>query len=103
MIKQGDSYEVKIQVKNAGTLLDLNSVEVVEVVLGDLVKTYPDVVQYDKGAQCFLFPLSQAESLAFKPGKTVTFDLRVKFKSGDVTGIEPQRIDVVKSMSKAVL
>lgn len=103
MIKQGDSYEIKIQVQNAEMSLNLDSVEVVEIVLGDLIKTYPDEVKYDKETGYFLFPLSQTESLVFSPGKTVAFDLRVKFNSGDVVGIKPRRIDVIKSMSKAVL
>ncbi len=103
MIKQGDAYNLKIKVSNSNYKLNIDDVDVVEVFLGDMIKTYPGVVTYDEEEDVFLFPLTQNESLMFKPGKTVTFDLRVKFKSGEVTGIQPQKIDVVKSMSKAVL
>lgn len=103
MIKQGDSYNIKIEIKNGGLPLDMESVELVEIFLGGLIKTYPEDVQYDEESGQFLFPLEQTESHMFKPGKTVTLDIRVKFKSGDVVGIEPQRIDVIKSMSKDVL
>lgn len=103
MIKQGDSYPLKIKVQNDGMPLNIESVDTVEIFIGDIIKTYPDTVTYNKDTYEFSFPLTQNETHIFKPGKTVTFDLRVKFKSGDVTGITPQRIDVVKAMSKAVL
>lgn len=103
MIKQGDAYNLKIKVSNSNYKLNIDDVDVVEVFLGDMIKTYPGVVTYDEEEDVFLFPLTQSESLMFKPGKTVTFDLRVKFNSGEVTGIQPQKIDVIKSMSKAVL
>lgn len=103
MIKQGDAYNLKIKISDSNYKLNIDDVETVEIFIGDMIKTYPGVVTYDEEEDVFLFPLTQSESFMFKPGKTVTFDLRVKFTSGDVTGIQPQKIDVIKSMSKAVL
>lgn len=103
MIKQGDAYNLEVKVSNSNYQLNMDDVDKVEIFIGDMIKTCPGDVTYDAERDLFLFPLSQGESFMFKPGKTVTFDVRVKFKSGEVTGIQPQKIDVIRSMSKAVL
>lgn len=103
MIKQGDSYNLEIKVSNSNYQLNIDDVDKVEVFLGDMIKTYPGDVTYDEDRDLFLFPLSQEESFMFKPGKTVTFDVRVRFQSGEVSGTQPQKVDVIRSMSKAVL
>ena len=112
MIKQGDAYNLEVKVTNSNYQLNLDDVDKVEIFIGDMIKTYfigdmiktyPGDVTYDEEKEVFLFPLSQGESFMFKPGKTVTYDVRVRFKSGEVTGTQPQKVDVIRSMSKAVL
>lgn len=103
MIKQGDAYNLEVKVTNSNYQLNLDDVDKVEIFIGDMIKTYPGDVTYDEEKEVFLFPLFQGESFMFKPGKTVTYDVRVRFKSGEVTGTQPQKVDVIRSMSKAVL
>lgn len=103
MIKQGDAYNLRIKINSGDGPLDMAEVETVEIVVGSLTKTWPDVVDYDAETGAFLFPLAQEESLQFRAGIAVRFDVRVKFQTGDVVGIKPQRIDVIEALSKEVL
>lgn len=103
MIKQGDEYFLRVKIKSGDVYVTDEDVEKVEIAVCGVIKTYPDEVEWDAKTGEFLYPVKQEESLKFRPDATVPLDLRVKFKSGDVCGIIPQKINVVRSESKAVL
>ena len=97
---QGDSYKIDIDIKNAGEALDINDVDKVEIVLQNIIKTYPQGgVTYSDGT--FHFPLTQQETMKLSP--SCLMQVRVKFVSGDVIGSEIQNIEVKRSISKVVL
>ncbi|MDO4280805.1 MAG: hypothetical protein Q4C56_04160 [Peptococcaceae bacterium] len=108
MIKQGDQYALGIRLTAEGEALDISAIADVEICLGTLVKHWraegASEVQHDAEASVFYFPLSQAETFAFKKlGRKVPLDIRVKYTTGDVVGIRPQKIDVIESISKEVI
>lgn len=96
---QGDSYSIDITIENEGKPLDISEIELVEITLLNLTKTYPEEVSFSDGA--FHFPLSQEETMNLPP--LCPMQVRVKFTSGDVIGSEIQKIDVQRVLSKAVL
>lgn len=97
---QGDSYSIDITIENEGKPLDISEIELVEITLLNLTKTYPEEVSFSDGA--FHFPLSQEETMRLAP-LLCPMQVRVKFTSGDVIGSEIQKIDVQRVLSKAVL
>ena len=97
---QGDSYSIDITIENEGKPLDISEIELVEITLLNLTKTYPEEVSFSDGA--FHFPLSQEETMRLVP-PLCPMQVRVKFTSGDVIGSEIQKIDVQRVLSKAVL
>ena len=97
---QGDSYSIDITIENEGKTLDISEIELVEITLLNLTKTYPEEVSFSDGA--FHFPLSQEETMNLVP-LLCPMQVRVKFTSGDVIGSEIQKIDVQRVLSKAVL
>ena len=103
MIKQGDAYNLEVKVTNSNYQLNLDDVDKVEIFIGDMIKNYPGDVTYDEEKEVFLFPLSQGESFMFKPGKIAAYDVRVGCKRAEVADMQPQKVDVIRSMSKAVL
>lgn len=96
---QGDSYSIDITIENEGKPLDISEIELVEITLLNLTKTYPGKVSFSNEA--FHFPVSQLETMNLPP--LCSMQIRVKFKSGDVIGSEIQKIDVQRVLSKAVL
>ena len=102
-IKQGDQYYIPITITSDGNLLNINDVETVEIAIGNLIKKYPDTIYYDDTENCFLFPVSQNETFAFRAGN-VKMDLRVKFKNQTVVGLQKlQNISVPNAISGEVL
>jgi len=96
---RGDAYNIEIEIRNGNTALTANDVELVEITIHDLVKTYPGKVTFEDGK--FLFPLSQEETFGLP--FTCLAQIRVKFPGGDVIGSEIQQIDVRNALSQAVL
>ncbi|HIS44683.1 MAG TPA: hypothetical protein IAB47_04855 [Candidatus Scatomorpha merdigallinarum] len=88
-IKQGDAYSVPIVIKFNGSSLDVDDVEEVEFTIGDtLRKLWPGDVEYSTADGTFNLPLTQSETFAFPANSSVTLDIRVKFISGVVIGVQ---------------
>lgn len=96
---QGDAYSLELTIQNRGEPLDISTVELVEVTLLNLVRTYPDEVTYSDGK--FHFPVTQSETFKLPPA--CPMQVRVKFTGGDVIGSPMQMVNVAASLSKAVL
>lgn len=97
---QGDSYSLQIYITQEGVPVTPETAEAVEIVLGPYCKRYPQELSYQDGF--WLFPLSQAESLALMSGRQPC-QVRVKFAGGDVLGTDVGMLDVRDSLSREVL
>ena len=99
---QGDSYRLPIQVTMNGDIVTLNMVEDVEVMLGSIRKTFLDgSVSFDEIQEAWLVSLSQEDTFRLRGGANA--QVRVKFLSGDVLGVDLGYVDVKSSVSKVVL
>lgn len=91
-IKQGDQYDLEIEVAVNDQLITkdtLYSVETVEIYLGDNMAEYKadgsGEVRFANGV--FLFPLSQKMTFALRHAP-VRLDIRVKTTDGKVHGLQ---------------
>lgn len=102
-IKQGDAYDLQVQVQLNGTAVNTADISEVEFMLGSLRKTYPGDVSYDATEAVFLLPITQTESFSFPVG-ALALDIRVKFTGGDVEGLDrPIQFAVVDAVSEVIL
>lgn len=99
---QGDSYNLGIRLlNNAQQPITPEDVEDVEITIGWESKRYKlGQLMYYEGM--WLYPISQAESLAQWPGK-VDAQVRIKWNNGFVEGQSLQGIQFQQSRSKEVL
>lgn len=97
MIMQGDQYGLLFY----GRGFSIADVAEVEFTVGSLTKNYPETVEYNSTKGCFIFPLTQQETLAMS--NYVEAQARVKLQGGDVIGAKIGRIDVQKSLTRTVL
>lgn len=99
---QGDSYNLGIRLlNNAQQPITPEDVEDVEITIGWESKRYKlRQLTYYEGM--WLYPISQAESLAQWPGQ-VEAQVRIKWNNGFVEGQPLQGIQFQQSRSKEVL
>lgn len=100
-IMQGDKYGIQIFLERPdGTPVTESDVEDVEIVIGNVRKTYADnQVTYD--GEAWVYPLEQSESFLFRGA--VRCQVRVKFSGGDVVGRFLGNVKVATSDSRTVL
>lgn len=99
---QGDCYSQGIEILDSnGNAVLPQDVADVEVVIGNLKKTYASG-QVKYGEDCWLFPLSQQESLALNPGP-LRGQVRIKWLSGEVDGCPLELPALHESRSREVL
>lgn len=96
---QGDAYSIDVTIKNQNESLHIENVELVEITLLSITRSYPNEVTYSDGK--FHFPITQEETFALPT--LCPMQVRVKFSGGDVVGSEIQMIKVAGAISKAVL
>lgn len=96
---QGDAYSIDITIQNQGQPLSVDGVELVEVTLLNITRSYPEEVTYSDGK--FHFPITQQETFKLPP--MCPMQVRVKFNGGDVIGSRIQMVEVAGAISKAVL
>lgn len=101
---QGDSYEIPIEIlKDDNEIATDADFADVEVVIGIFTKTLSKgEIRYDNEQKAFMFPLEQSRTFKLNATKQPV-QVRVKTHSGDVIGCNVGEIDVIKSLSKAVL
>lgn len=101
LIMQGDQYYLPFKIKVDGEYVDVSTVDVIEFVVGNLVKKYPTEVTYDATNKIFKFYLSQEETLNMRGYPDV--QVRLKDIDGYVYGKRYGRINIQYSLSKEVL
>ncbi len=98
-IMQGDAYSIPVCIKYGDVEITPEMVKTVEIVIGDLIKTYPDEISY---SDYWYFPLTQKDTFQLVPSLQ-PMQIRVKFNSGEVVGFDCGCISINNSKSKAVL
>lgn len=99
---QGDSYKFKFKLTFNGDIVTPDTVDDVEIAVGNLIKTYA------KGEVLYIserwyFPFTQAESFAWRHS-ILPAQVRLLFKTGDVIGQKINGgISVNNSISKEIL
>lgn len=103
-IMQGDQYEIPVEIITAdGTPATADSFADVEITVGKYCKSLSaGEIEYSEEQGSFLFPLTQAETIAM-PDLPQNIQLRVKTKAGNVVGIKLGQMVVMASRSKEVL
>ena len=99
---QGNACYLGMSILNSGgALVEPVDVQDVEITIGNMKKTYlREELSYSGGV--WLFPLSQGESFALRPGP-VRAQVRVAWANGVVEGCELHGVFVDESISKEVL
>lgn len=99
---QGDSYSIGVKIlNNAGSNVTPDDVTDVEITIGRVSKSLSrGQLLYDNN--CWLYPVSQSESMAILPG-VVPAQVRVVWKNGAVEGKKIEGIRMHESLSKEVL
>lgn len=98
---QGDSYPVPVVIKKKdGTIVTDTAVQDVEIVLGNMRKSFADgTVTYVNGQ--WLFHLTQEETFGITA--PVKAQIRIKWNNGDVEGCNLGSVTAEYSRSKEVL
>lgn len=99
---QGNACYLGISILNsAGTAVEPVDVQDVEITIGNLKKTYlREELSYSGGL--WLFPLSQGETFAQRPGN-IRAQVRVAWANGVVEGCVLPGVYLDESISKEVL
>ena len=85
-IMQGDAYPIDFELIGPdGEPLTDEDVEIVELMIGSVIKKYPETVQYDPGGRQFVFDLTQEDSFSLCEG-THGVQARVKRVGNTVEG-----------------
>lgn len=100
-IMQGDAYAIPVSITTAdNTAINDIMVDSLEIVIGHLRKTYPEDITYSD--EQWMFPISQEESLRLI-NMPQPVQVRVKFNTGEVIGVNAGTIPITVSHSKEVL
>ena len=68
-IMQGDAYPVMLTVRDGdGETLTPSDIRVLEVMIGSILKSYPESIRWEADAEKFAVPLTQEETLSLTPG-----------------------------------
>lgn len=99
----GDSYKLPVEISiDDGTTATGETFEEIEFMIGGVRKTKTSgEITYDADDQVFLIPLTQQDTFSLLGNEKV--QIRLKFASGDVIGVELEPEYVAHSMSKEVL
>jgi hypothetical protein len=100
---QGDAYSLPIVLRQGELLITPEMVQQVEITIVNLTQTYPGAVNYDEENGQWLFPLTQEQTFAFKAGRTLPVQTRIKFNDGSVVGAKGNTLFVCESRSKGVM
>lgn len=106
IIKQGDADFIEWELQlNGETIGSVANIESVEFFIGDDIrKTFPEDVTFSEDLKAFLVPYTQEETFALEDGTTIDGDVRVKFDTGAVAGLEKkEKIKVVDATSEVTL
>lgn len=98
----GDAYSLPIKISSADGTANASTFADVEVCIGHVRKTLADgEITFDTEQECFLVPLTQEETFSLRGRAKI--NIRCKYPSGDVVGIDLGTLDFGPSLSKEVI
>ena len=99
-IQQGDQYALMIPIISKGQPVTPRGIKGVQIQVGAKWKYYPGEVMFDSKLKCWLYPLTQDETL--KMEKTVPAQVQVNFggEPEQILGSEKMNIPVNDSIIK---
>lgn len=99
---QGDAYLLPIHVEIEGETIDANMFSDIEISIGPIRKyMVRGDIEFNEETKDFEAYLTQKET--FKLGKKEKVQIRFKFNSGDVIGVNLGEKEIVPSLSKVEL
>lgn len=101
MVMQGDQYYLPFKIKLDGEYIDVDNIELIEFVVGPLVKSFPEEVKYNSENEMFLFYLTEEETLKLSGFPEI--QIRIKDNDGYVYGKKYGKIDIQYGLSKTIL
>ena len=103
-IMQGDAYPILLTVRTKdGDILTPDDIKVLEVMIGSILKSYPDSIRWEADTGKFAVPLTQEETLNLTPGVQAV-QARALGVNGYVRGWRKcGEIAVTKSDSRTIL
>ena len=100
---KGDAYSLPIQIETDSGIATEESFAEIEICIGNTVrKTFSSgEITYEKQRAVFLVPLTQEET--FRLHGRARVNVRCKYASGDVVGVDLGVLAVTSSLSKEVI
>ncbi len=103
-IRNGDSYSLSLKIRVEGAVLGVSGVSTVEFMFDDIRKVYggtsTDGITYV--TDHFVIPFTQEETFSLDK-KTIQYQARIKFDTGEIKGTTIRTTNVYESLSKEVL
>lgn len=103
-LRKGDGYSLSILIRIDGAILGTSGVSLIEFMFDDIRKVYggssTDGITFD--TDHFIIPFTQEETFSLDT-KTIQYQARVKFTTGEVKGTTIKTINIYESLSKEVL
>ena len=105
ILTQGSTYKLIFPLTKDGTNIDIELVDIVEFMFQDVRKLYGSDgdVTYDKENNAFVIPLSQKETFELSQDTRISYQARIKNKTGEVKATPIQYGYISESLSKKVL
>ena len=102
-MQQGDQYAIRVDIKQGGSALEPADVAGVKVQLGDIMREYPDGgLTYDSTLESWLFPVSQAETLALEGTVSAQVQVNLGGEPAQIVGSPVRRVRVDGSIIRQV-
>lgn len=100
---KGDAYRIPISIETADGAATPESFADVEVCIGRSVRKTLSAseITYDTERALFLVPITQEETFAL--GDRAKVNIRCKYHSGDVVGVDLGILEFIPSLSREVL
>ena len=105
ILTQGSTYKLNVPLTKDGTNIDIELVDIVEFMFQDIRKLYGSDgdVTYDNNNKVFVIPLSQKETFELSQDTRISYQARIKYKTGEVKATPIQYGYISESLSKEVL
>lgn len=100
MMLQGDQYSLMIPIMSGCDPITPDMIEGVKIQVGDVVKLYPGDLEYDSKMKCWLYPLTQEQTLGMRGRVTAQVQVNFGGDPAQIIGAKPKDIFIDNSLIK---